>query len=101
MAEAGSYFAKIALHEVTHLDAYLSATQIGVTLAGFFSAAFGEAALSSHLEDVFTGAGLSSGLADIVSLIVITLIVSYFALVFGELSPKRLARRFNVGGRCR
>jgi len=70
---------------------FLAAVQIGVTLAGFFSAAFGEATLSSHLEPVFTDAGLSSGLADVVSLIVITLIVSYFALVFGELSPKRLA----------
>ena len=70
---------------------FLASVQIGVTLAGFFSAAFGEATLSSHLEPVFTGWGLSAGLADVVSLIIITLIVSYFALVLGELSPKRIA----------
>jgi putative hemolysin len=70
---------------------FLAAVQIGVTLAGFFSAAFGEATLSSHLKPVFTGWGLSKGLADVVSLVIITLIVSYFALVFGELTPKRIA----------
>jgi putative hemolysin len=70
---------------------FLASVQIGVTLAGFFSAAFGEATLSSHLEPVFVGWGLSKGLADVVSLIIITLIVSYFALVFGELTPKRIA----------
>lgn len=70
---------------------FLAAVQIGVTLAGFLSAALGEATLSSHLEPVLTGWGLGSSAANIVSLIVITLIISYFALVLGELTPKRLA----------
>ena len=70
---------------------FLAAAQIGVTFAGFMSAAFGEARLSSHLapeiQDAF---GVSSGVADVLSLIVITLVISYVAIVVGELVPKRL-----------
>jgi putative hemolysin len=76
---------------------FLAAVQIGITLAGFLSAAFGEAKLSGHLEPIFIDAGMSAGLADVVALIVITVIVSYFALVFGELSPKRLALQRGEG----
>jgi putative hemolysin len=70
---------------------FLAAAQIGVTFAGFMSAAFGESRLSSHLEphleDVL---GVSRGLADVLSLILITLAISYVAIVVGELVPKRL-----------
>jgi putative hemolysin len=90
MAEKSSRGAKVA-KLAANPNRFLAAVQIGVTLSGFFSAAFGEATLSTHLEKVFTGWGLSAGLADVVSLIIITLIVSYFALVLGELSPKRIA----------
>ena len=70
---------------------FLAAVQIGVTLAGFLSAALGEATLSSHLEPVLIRWGLGPGAAGIVALIIITMIISYFALVLGELTPKRLA----------
>jgi len=70
---------------------FLAAVQIGVTAAGFLSAAFGEARLSSHLAPVLEDAGLSSGVADVVSLVAITLVISYVAIVVGELVPKRLA----------
>jgi putative hemolysin len=70
---------------------FLAAAQIGVTFAGFMSAAFGENRLSSHLapriEDLL---GVSVGVADVLSLILITLAISYVAIVVGELVPKRL-----------
>jgi putative hemolysin len=70
---------------------FLAAAQIGVTFAGFMSAAFGEARLSDHLvphlEDWF---GVSEGAADLLSLLLITLAISYLAIVVGELVPKRL-----------
>ncbi len=69
---------------------FLAAAQIGVTFAGFMSAAFGESRLSSHLQPVLEDAGLSSGLADVLALIGITLVISYVAIVVGELVPKRL-----------
>src|SRR4051794_8859603 len=70
---------------------FLAAVQIGVTAAGFLSAAFGEARLSSHLAPKLEDAGLSHGVADVVSLILITLVISYVAITVGELAPKRIA----------
>jgi putative hemolysin len=70
---------------------FLAAAQIGVTFAGFMSAAFGEARLSSHLEPhLEEWFGASPGLADVLSLILITIVISYVAIVAGELVPKRL-----------
>jgi putative hemolysin len=70
---------------------FLATVQLVVTAAGFMSAAFGESRLSSHLVPVLEDAGMSAGLADVISLIIITLIISYFAITAGELVPKRLA----------
>ncbi len=70
---------------------FLAAVQVGVTLAGFFSAAFGGATLADRLSPTFEGWGLSGGAAEAVALIVITLAISYVSLVVGELTPKRLA----------
>ena len=70
---------------------FLAAVQIGVTAAGFLSAAFGEARLSSHLAPQLEELGLSSGVADVLSLVLITLVISYVAITVGELAPKRLA----------
>ena len=70
---------------------FLASAQIGVTFAGFMSAAFGESRLSEHLEPrLVSWFGLSEGLADVVSLLLITLVISYVAIVVGELVPKRL-----------
>lgn len=70
---------------------FLSAVQIGVTLSGFLSAAFGGATLSGRLAPVLVDAGLAPGVASTVALVMITVVISYFSLVFGELAPKRLA----------
>ncbi len=69
---------------------FLAATQIGVTFAGFMSAAFGESRLSGHLQPHLVDLGLSAGLADVLALVLITLVISYVAIVVGELVPKRL-----------
>ncbi|HEX5917340.1 MAG TPA: hemolysin family protein [Nocardioides sp.] len=74
---------------------FLSAVQIGVTVAGFFSAAFGASTLAPSFAPVFEGLGLPA--PDTVSLIVTTLVVSYLSLVLGELVPKRLALQRSVG----
>jgi putative hemolysin len=71
---------------------FLAAVQVGVTLAGFFSAAFGASTLSAPLADWgVTGLGLSRGLADPLALVLVTIAISYLSLVVGELTPKRLA----------
>jgi putative hemolysin len=70
---------------------YLAAVQVGVTLAGFLSAAFGAATLANDLAPSLEDAGLSEGTADTVALVVITLVISYFSILLSELVPKRLA----------
>ena len=74
---------------------FLSAVQIGVTVAGFFSASFGASTLAPSFAPVFEGLGTPA--PDTVSLIVTTLVVSYLSLVLGELVPKRLALQRSVG----
>jgi putative hemolysin len=69
---------------------FLAAVQVGVTLAGFFSAAFGAATLAGPVADVLLGWGVPDGLADTIAFIGITILISYFSLVLGELAPKRL-----------
>jgi putative hemolysin len=71
---------------------FLAAVQVGVTLAGFFSAAFGASTLSGPLADWgVTGLGLSRSLADPLAFVAVTIAISYLSLVVGELTPKRLA----------
>jgi putative hemolysin len=70
---------------------FLAAGQIGVTLAGFVSAAFGEAQIAPHIVPIFVGWGLSESVAEIVVLLVVTSVIAYFSLVLGELVPKRIA----------
>ncbi|GGL26189.1 HlyC/CorC family transporter [Phycicoccus endophyticus] len=70
---------------------FLAAVQIGVTLAGFLSAAFGASTIAPHLVPVLVRWGLAQGAAEAVSLVVLTLLVAYLSLVLGELAPKRVA----------
>jgi putative hemolysin len=70
---------------------FLAAVQVGVTLAGFLSAAFGGATLSGDLAPVLVGWGLPKGAAEAVALVLVTIAISYLSLVLGELAPKRLA----------
>ena len=74
---------------------FLSAVQIGVTVAGFFSAAFGASTLAPSFAPVFENLGAPAPAT--VSLVVTTLVVSYLSLVLGELVPKRIALQRSVG----
>ena len=65
--------------------------QIGVTVAGFFSAAYGASTIAPDIAPLFVTFGLSESAANNVALIVMTLVIAYLSLVLGELVPKRLA----------
>jgi putative hemolysin len=78
-------------HLLEHPNRFLSAVQIGVTLAGFLSSAVGAVTLAGPVRELLEGWGLSAGVAGWLSVLVVTVIVSYVSLVFGELAPKRLA----------
>ncbi len=71
---------------------FLSAVQIGVTFATLLSGAFGAALLAGRLKDWMQHhLSLSPDVDSALSLIIVTLVISYFTLVFGELAPKRIA----------
>ena len=70
---------------------FLSAVQIGITLAATLSSVFGAANFEEPLRDWLVGRGLAEGAARVLSLALVALVVTYVTLVLGELSPKRLA----------
>ena len=70
---------------------FLAAVQIGVTVAGFFSAAYGASTLAPDIAPAFETLGLGPGPAASVALVVLTLVIAYLSLVLGELVPKRIA----------
>lgn len=94
-AEDGNKKAARLLKLVEQPTSFLSAIQIGITLAGFLGSAFAAENFSGKLvrwlvEDLkFTA--LSEKVLDTLSVIVITIILSFFTLVLGELVPKRIA----------
>lgn len=70
---------------------FLSAVQIGVTLSGFLAASFGGATLAASLSPHLVGWGMPKGAADALALVLVTIVISYFSIVLGELTAKRLA----------
>ncbi|GAA1557648.1 hemolysin family protein [Kribbella sancticallisti] len=70
---------------------FLSAVQIGVTVMGFLSAAFGGATLADGLSPHLQDLGLPESFANTVALVLITIAISYVSIVLGELAAKRLA----------
>jgi putative hemolysin len=67
---------------------FLATIQIGITLAGFLASAAAAVSLAEPLEDPL---GFLGGAARPASIVVVTLLLAYVTLVFGELTPKRVA----------
>ena len=74
---------------------FLATIQIGITLAGFLSSAFASETFADMLAPVLNSwiPSVSIGVWKSISIIIITIILSFFTLVFGELVPKRLAMK--------
>jgi len=72
---------------------FLATIQIGITLTGFLSSAFASDVFASELAKVLFDLthALSVTVWQNISIVVITIILSYFTLIFGELVPKRIA----------
>lgn len=68
---------------------YLSTIQVAITFSGFLSSAFAGSRLSGYLVDMFDNMGIA--MPENVAVIIITMLLSFFTLVFGELVPKRVA----------
>ncbi|WP_279075903.1 hemolysin family protein [Alloscardovia omnicolens] len=85
--DRGAHVARVARDP----NRFLSALQIGVTLAGFLSASFGASSLSPHIVPWLKSLGMNAGLASGLTMVMLTLLISYLSIVVSELVPKRIA----------
>jgi putative hemolysin len=90
-AEDGDPGAKKALDLASDPNRFLSTAQVGITLIGILSGAFGGATLAEALAEEINKIALLAPYSEGISVAVIVIAITYLSLVFGELVPKRLA----------
>lgn len=92
-AQAGNTMAKMAQHMISHLDAYLSATQLGITLASLGLGWIGESVVSEIIINIMSAFGFepSPEVAHSIALPFAFALITVLHIVFGELAPKSLA----------
>ena len=95
-AKEGNKKAKQILKMLKTPSKFLATIQIGITLAGFLSSAFASDAFADELAPVLNNLipSVSIEVWRGISIVIITIILSFFTLVFGELVPKRLAMKY-------
>ena len=92
LSENGSKSAAVALDVTSKLDAYLSACQLGITLASLGLGWLGEPAIASLLEPLFSNIiGWSPVYTHTIALIIAFLTITFLHIVLGELVPKSVA----------
>lgn len=92
--ETGEKRALFARHVVAHMDAYLSATQLGITLSSLGLGWVGEPFLARMIEPVFVRLGVDSGtVIHAFSFTIAFALITFLHIVLGELAPKSLAIR--------
>lgn len=95
MAEAGDKRAKRLVKLTSQPARFLATIQVAITLSGFLGSAFAAENFSDVLVKGIQGLGINIPIQilESVSVILITIVLSYFTLVFGELVPKQIAMR--------
>ena len=95
--DAGDRAAQVAVQLGTEPTKFLSTIQIGITSVGMLSGIVGEAALAPPLEAWLVEQGLGSQPAAYVATGLVVTLVTYFAIVVGELVPKRIGQTYAEG----
>lgn len=93
LSEQGNFRAKTAQKLIANLDAYLSATQLGITLASLGLGWVGEPVLARLFEPLFIWIGIPQMWLHVVSFAVAFSIITFLHIVIGEMAPKSLAIR--------
>jgi CBS domain containing-hemolysin-like protein len=94
LEEEGNRRASLANHVVSNLDAYLSATQLGITLASLALGWIGQPYVASLLAPALYHIGISSkAVVDGISITMGFALITYFHIVLGELTPKTVSIR--------
>lgn len=94
-AKEGDKKAKKIKQMLENPSKFLATIQIGITLAGFLSSAFAADNFASQLAPKLNKLmpALSLSMWNTISIVLITIVLSYFTLIFGELVPKRIAMK--------
>ena len=90
-AEDGDAGAATALNLAEDPTQFLSTVQVGITVIGILSGAFGGATLAGPLAEVFTGIPLVAPYSGPLAVVIVVAVITYLTLVIGELVPKRVA----------
>lgn len=95
MAEDGDKRARRLIKLTSQPAGFLATIQVAITLSGFLGSAFAAENFSDVLVKFLLNLGVpvSAATLDTIAVIVITIILSYFTLIFGELVPKRIGMR--------
>lgn len=93
---SGSKIAKISQHIVTHLNTYLSATQLGITIASLALGWIGESVVAEIIIDIMAlfGANVQAATAHQIAFPLAFITITFLHIVFGELAPKSLAIQY-------
>lgn len=91
LAAQGSARAKIVLQLLQNPENFLSSVQVGITLVGVISGAYGGAALTDDLERLLTNATFLYPYTHDIALVIVIGCITYFTIVMGELVPKTIA----------
>lgn len=91
LAAKGSQRAKTVLKLLDNPENFLSSVQVGITLVGIISGAYGGATLTDDLESVLVSFELFPKFSHDVALIIVIGAITYFTIVIGELVPKTIA----------
>ncbi|MDR7238947.1 CBS domain containing-hemolysin-like protein [Neobacillus drentensis] len=87
----GNPKAEAAKKVISNLDGYLSATQVGITIISLILGWLGEPTIRELLNPIFQWIQLPLSLKHIISFIIAFIVITYFHVVIGELSPKTIA----------
>ena len=90
-AKTGSRVGKMAKNILHHLDGYLAATQLGITLASLGLGVVGEKVMHEIIHDSLANFGVSEALITTISTAIAFSVITIMHIVFGELAPKSLA----------
>ena len=93
MGEGHGWRGRILVNVHARLDAYLSACQLGITLASLALGWIGEPAFARLLDPLFARLGVGADTAQVIALLIAFTLISYLHIVLGELAPKSLAIR--------
>ena len=97
MADEGDPRAIILMKLLSRPSRFLAAIQVGVTLSGLLASAVASESFADRITQYFSALPIPASVIKVLTVAVITLLLSYFTLVFGELVPKRLAMHNSEG----